>query len=151
MDSVNVPILPELTARQRDCLMRVKQGMSAKEIGRELQISHRTVEIHVAAAIKKLGVSNRYAAIAVLHGETGREHEPLSSLLETAPAPDRAREAPLGRSIMPPLGGIANAAGTRQRAKWILCIALGSVMITCFIIISVLGAVGFVNSSVGGS
>jgi DNA-binding NarL/FixJ family response regulator len=52
-----------LTARQRDVVRLVRQGMTNKEIARELNIAESTVKVHVAAAFRHLGVHNRVGAV----------------------------------------------------------------------------------------
>lgn len=47
-----------LTPRERQIAQHVVNGQSAKEIGRILGISHRTVEVHRASIMRKLGASN---------------------------------------------------------------------------------------------
>jgi FixJ family two-component response regulator len=47
-----------LTARERDVLEHAAKGLHAKEIGRELGISARTVEVHKTRLMAKLGVRN---------------------------------------------------------------------------------------------
>lgn len=47
-----------LTPRERDVLRAALRGLSNKEIGRELQISYRTVEIHRARALAKMQASS---------------------------------------------------------------------------------------------
>lgn len=49
----------ELTTRERAALLLVQQGMSNKEIAREMQVSFGTVKKHVAQAFRKLGVHRR--------------------------------------------------------------------------------------------
>lgn len=44
-----------LTRRQQEVLLLVRAGLSNKEIGRRLKISHRTVEIHKAQLLEKCG------------------------------------------------------------------------------------------------
>jgi DNA-binding CsgD family transcriptional regulator len=46
-----------LTPREREILDRVVVGETNKEIGKSLQISHRTVEVHRGRIHDKLGVS----------------------------------------------------------------------------------------------
>ena len=60
----------ELTDRERDVLTLLIQGMSNKEIGKQLHRSPFTVRHHVSQLIKKLDASNRaeVAAIAVERG-----------------------------------------------------------------------------------
>jgi DNA-binding NarL/FixJ family response regulator len=54
--------LPEaddaLTQREREVITLVLDGLSNKEVARKLGISHRTVEIHRARAMGKLGASS---------------------------------------------------------------------------------------------
>ena len=47
----------ELTAREREVAARLLDGMTSKEIGRALDISHRTVEIYRARLMRKYGAS----------------------------------------------------------------------------------------------
>jgi NarL family two-component system response regulator LiaR len=60
----------ELTNREREVLTLLAQGMSNKEIGKQLHRSPFTVRHHVSQLIKKLDASNRaeVAAIAVERG-----------------------------------------------------------------------------------
>lgn len=48
-----------ITKREQECLHYTLQGMTAKEIARVLQISHRTVEIHLDNIRKKYGLSHK--------------------------------------------------------------------------------------------
>jgi FixJ family two-component response regulator len=50
--------LGRLTAREREVLERVAQGLHAKEIAAALAISPRTVEVHKTRIMAKLGVRN---------------------------------------------------------------------------------------------
>ena len=60
--------MPQLTERQRQCLEGFLTRKTAKEIGRELGITHHAVEQHLKAARRKFGASDtieaarRYAA-----------------------------------------------------------------------------------------
>jgi len=54
-----------LTPREQEVLGWVAQGKSAWEIGQILNIAKRTVDEHVANAIKKLNAVNRVQAIAI--------------------------------------------------------------------------------------
>jgi pimeloyl-ACP methyl ester carboxylesterase/DNA-binding CsgD family transcriptional regulator len=51
-----------LTDRQADVLRRVAHGRSDKQIARDLSLSPRTVEMHVAAALRALGCRTRAEA-----------------------------------------------------------------------------------------
>lgn len=55
-----------LTARERQVLSRVAEGRSNHDIAHELGLSRRTVEHHLQAVYRKLGVTNRSAAVAQL-------------------------------------------------------------------------------------
>ncbi|MBT3700057.1 MAG: helix-turn-helix transcriptional regulator [Alphaproteobacteria bacterium] len=48
---------PNLTDRERQIIKLAVQGLSNKEAGLKLGISHRTVEKHRSSAMNKLGVS----------------------------------------------------------------------------------------------
>ena len=50
---------PVLTERETEVLRMVAKGLSAKQIGTRLSISHRTVENHVQATLRKLHLANR--------------------------------------------------------------------------------------------
>ena len=48
-----------LTERETDVLRLVAKGMTAKQIGERLVVSHRTVESHVQNTLRKLQLHNR--------------------------------------------------------------------------------------------
>lgn len=57
--------LPELLSRREiEVLRRTASGHTAAEIGTGLALSERTVQYHISGAIRKLGVSNKTAAVA---------------------------------------------------------------------------------------
>lgn len=60
--------LPRLTDKQLDVLGCMSQGMSNKQIARELDIAETTVKTHVSAILRKLGATSRVHAI-VMAGE----------------------------------------------------------------------------------
>ena len=47
----------ELTGREREVAARLLEGLTSKEIGKTLDISHRTVEIYRARLMRKYGAS----------------------------------------------------------------------------------------------
>jgi DNA-binding NarL/FixJ family response regulator len=64
---VAVPTLDQadpLTAREREVLQLVSQGLSNKLIARELQVSEHTVKFHVSSIFAKLGAASRTDAIS---------------------------------------------------------------------------------------
>lgn len=58
-------VIPDLSPRQRRVLELLVQGMSNKEIARELELGIGTIKVHMTALFTKLGVSNRTSAVAV--------------------------------------------------------------------------------------
>lgn len=55
--SAQRPVKAELTAREREVAARLLEGMTSKEIGKTLDISHRTVEIYRARLMRKYRAS----------------------------------------------------------------------------------------------
>jgi PAS domain S-box-containing protein len=51
--SARRPVQAELTAREREVAARLLDGLTSKEIGKTLNISHRTVEIYRARLMRK--------------------------------------------------------------------------------------------------
>ncbi len=62
-DSAGSTVL--LTGRQQDVLGKMINGMSNKEIARELNMSPSTVKVHVAAILREFKVKNRTQAVNV--------------------------------------------------------------------------------------
>ncbi|MEJ1087972.1 AAA family ATPase [Microbacterium sp. Mu-80] len=58
---------PQLTARERQVLELVAEGLSNPEIGRRLFISPKTASVHVSAILAKIGAANRVEAAAFFH------------------------------------------------------------------------------------
>ncbi len=60
---VDVSVVAELiTKRQMDILQRVAQGLSNKQIARELELSENTIKVHVSSMLRSLGLANRTQA-----------------------------------------------------------------------------------------
>jgi DNA-binding NarL/FixJ family response regulator len=55
-----------LTSREWEILQLLSDGLSTSDISRSLTISSSAVRVHVAAIVRKLGVSGRAAAVGVL-------------------------------------------------------------------------------------
>ena len=53
------PAVPALTDRETDVLRLVAKGLTARQIGERLGVSHRTVETHVQSTLRKLQLHNR--------------------------------------------------------------------------------------------
>ena len=58
----------ELTARQREIVLLIAQGLSNKEIARRLNITEGTVKTHLHNIYHHLGIRNRIALSAFVHG-----------------------------------------------------------------------------------
>ena len=57
-------IFPELTNREHEVLAHVASGQGNHEIGRQLHLSEKTIRIHMANILMKLGLRDRSAAVA---------------------------------------------------------------------------------------
>jgi len=55
--SASRPVTAKLTAREREVAAHLMRGLTSKEIGRALSISHRTVEIYRARLMRKYKAS----------------------------------------------------------------------------------------------
>jgi len=55
-----------LTAREREVLRHVVNGLSSKEIGARLSVSHKTVEAHRAKIMQKMGVESVAQLVATV-------------------------------------------------------------------------------------
>ena len=53
----------ELTARERQVLDLIAEGLSNRQIGERLYISGKTASVHVSAILRKLGASSRTEAV----------------------------------------------------------------------------------------
>ena len=57
----------ELTAREREILVLVADGLTNAKIGRELWVTEQTVKFHLSNVYRKLGVANRTEASRFAH------------------------------------------------------------------------------------
>jgi FixJ family two-component response regulator len=62
-----------LTRREWDVLERIARAASNKEIGRELGISRRTVEVHRARIMEKIGAKNAADLMGIVLGRRGSQ------------------------------------------------------------------------------
>jgi len=62
--------LEKLTAREREILQLISQGIRDRDIAKQLQISEKTVQKHVQTILSKLGVQNRTEAAYRVHRRT---------------------------------------------------------------------------------
>lgn len=68
--SANRPYLA-LTRREREVYSLLAEGLTSKEIARRLDLSHRTVEVHRARLLRKVGVNNTAALFSSLGDISG--------------------------------------------------------------------------------
>jgi two-component system, LuxR family, response regulator FixJ len=61
-----------LTPREREVLLQVIRGASNKEAGRRLGISPRTIEVHRARVMEKLGARNAADLVRIAMGRGQR-------------------------------------------------------------------------------
>ena len=64
---VSVPGGDRLTPREREVLQRISAGASNKEAGRQLGISPRTVEVHRARIMEKIGARNTADLVRIVY------------------------------------------------------------------------------------
>jgi DNA-binding NarL/FixJ family response regulator len=59
------PLFEVLTPREREILLRIADGCTNAEIGRQLFISEKTVRNHITKVFEKLGMQSRAQAIVL--------------------------------------------------------------------------------------
>lgn len=64
IDAMRSPVVARLTAREREVLGLIAQGLPSKQIASALNISERTVKFHTSALLRKLDADNRAEAVA---------------------------------------------------------------------------------------
>ena len=153
------PSSPVLTPRQLDCMALVEKGLTSKQIGRELGISSRTVEQHIASALDTLDANNRLAGVArwrelrqtelaVAEGGGRFMLATRATPVEQAVVVRHDRDALLDHienepietgPLLPSLGGRMNKASRETRNAWILRIAAGGIMLSAVVILSIIG------------
>jgi DNA-binding CsgD family transcriptional regulator len=88
-----------LTERQRDILQGIVDGLSNKEIGRRLGISHFTVRNHVSQLLKQLGLPSRMILRrSVSERETNGDHAKLLNHRDSAHKVEKARISKIPRA-----------------------------------------------------
>ncbi|MGN6277689.1 MAG: helix-turn-helix transcriptional regulator [Sphingomonas sp.] len=87
--NIDPRLAEKLTPRQIDCLCRYAARKTAKQIGRELGITHHAVEKHLAAVRQKLGVETTAQAVDLLSGNATVEpyYHPQGLPHDHPPAP----------------------------------------------------------------
>jgi LuxR family transcriptional regulator, transcriptional regulator of spore coat protein len=122
---------PSLSRRELIVLSKLEQGLTLDEIAERLVVSRNTVKTQVRSLYRKLGVSNRAEAVAVLHlrpedpvalrrlrgspadvGSTGADHRPAGADAP-ASAGSTLHEAPR-RTSMADVDSASGAVPTRS-------------------------------------
>lgn len=67
-----------ITKREKECLFWLSNGLTAKEIAREMHISHRTVEDHINNIRLKTNLQRRSHLIAFFHQKYGNMHNEIT-------------------------------------------------------------------------
>ena len=62
----------QLTPREREVLVQIAEGASNKEAGRHLGISPRTIEVHRARIMEKLGARNTADLVRIVYSDPKR-------------------------------------------------------------------------------
>lgn len=70
--------IPQLTRRQKDVLRALAQGLSTEQVAQAMVVSISTVRKHLENIYKRLGVTNRAAAVLAYDAETARSLVPAS-------------------------------------------------------------------------
>jgi DNA-binding CsgD family transcriptional regulator len=124
--------LDRLTEQQRACLRMVYQHMTSKEIAPRLGIEPGSVDQHIKAAMRTLGVGERRAAARMLAereaaGERRGDQAPLLAMHEEQADFEAGHVRPLPARFQPPLpiwGGKPSDLGPLRRLAWIFAIML---------------------------
>jgi DNA-binding NarL/FixJ family response regulator len=67
--SGGVPALHRLTPRELEISLAVARGSTNREVGQSLHMSPKTVEVHLSAVFRKLGIRSRTALAALVASE----------------------------------------------------------------------------------
>jgi len=80
------PRWADLTQREREVLAEVARRFTNAEIADEFRVSKRTIESHISALYRKLGVSTRRALIAAGQPASRNRHRPSPRQVRSGPA-----------------------------------------------------------------
>ncbi|MFC5028601.1 helix-turn-helix transcriptional regulator [Streptomyces sp. SID13666] len=112
-------LIPDLTGREHEVLMSLRDGASNRELAEELGITERTVKLHVASLRFKLGGVSRLqlSLIALVHHARGGHARRCTSRPPTTVATQAPPASNTARSARPPgtSAGGTDPAGTRVR------------------------------------
>ncbi len=138
--------IDKLTERQRACLELVSRGFTSKQIGRELGISHSTVDNHILLATQTLGVADRREAgrlVASAGQQLPRQAQALAEPENSAILGEREGPGqPVTGNVrlLPPVGGQLNEQTLGRKTIQILSIAVLSTLAVISLALIVSGA-----------
>jgi DNA-binding CsgD family transcriptional regulator len=127
----------QLSLRQRECLDLVGQGLTSKQIGRELGLSPSTVDNHIRSALERLGVSDRMSAV--------RSIADLDRELGGGAPGNLPQKDTLNLGALPPIGGRSNELNMHRRVWHIVQIALIAIMGMAAAVVTIAGLVRLFN------
>jgi DNA-binding CsgD family transcriptional regulator len=119
--------LDRLTDQQRACLRMVYAHMTSKEIAPRLGIEPGSVDQHIKAAMRVLGVGERRTAARLLAEHEGAAAPGEELAVHEEQAGFEASPGPPLRKLQPPLpiwGGKPSDLGPVRRLAWIFAIML---------------------------
>jgi DNA-binding CsgD family transcriptional regulator len=137
MDPTSPNLVAKLSARQRQCLLLVREGYSSKEIARKLGISPSTVDSHIGTATQLLGFDDRRQAARTVMPDYSDETVALLAV------GDPAKQFELFR--FPPLGGRVNTLTPHARMLHIVQIALIALVALGVIMLIISGIVALLR------
>ena len=68
------PVIAELSAREREILALVAEGLTNRQIGTRIHLSEKTVKNYVSSILDKLGLTSRTQAAVLAYKHLGQGH-----------------------------------------------------------------------------
>jgi DNA-binding CsgD family transcriptional regulator len=140
--------LPEsittLSEGQKACLRLVAQGMSSKEIAKELGLTPQTVDTYLKTSMARLGVASRREAARILVASELSPNlgSPSLRLADSGPRPDASTTGTTGWLSWvrpPPVGGGFHDLSWSQKTYQALLVALISASIVIALALAIAG------------
>lgn len=122
----------KLSDRQVQCLELVNEGLTSKEIARELGLSPSTIDNHIGSAVRQLGCANRQeAAKQVMRNKSPQQFTPSATVQIKL----------LDILKPPPVGGQINSDPIPQRIVQIILIMLLGTLASALTVLTIIGVV----------
>lgn len=139
--------VPGLTERQRQCMVLVAEGLTSKQIARQLGISPSTVDNHVRAVIVHLSAANRLDAARIvvswINDSSSGDSQP-DSANSNAGAEMSVEQGGEVRGLvtgLPPFGGFRNTTAISKRFLHVAQVALLGTMVFAALTATIAGIV----------